>query len=182
MLSDPQIKKQLLLYGVPLALGAAVLVGLGVYRAGLTDQVSTLESRLTALKGQSAQLSRSSESVSDLESKTKDFAVRMPSDVDKGRLLESISHELTSRDVTEIETQGQPGASGTDFSRFTFGLTFQAPFEKVYEIIEAIETKEQIIRVDQMEVRGRARETSDRVSVHMKLSAFASVADAEVSL
>ncbi|MHC4995778.1 MAG: GspMb/PilO family protein [Planctomycetota bacterium] len=156
MSTNPNKTRRLLLYGAPLALGAAALVGLGVYRWGLSERVASLESELKVLRG-------------------------LPSDVDKGRLLEAISRELTARDVTEIQTQGQPGAAGTDFSRFTFGLTFQAPFEKVYEIVEAIEAKDQIIRVDLMEIRGRVRQADGRVGVHMKLSAFASSSKEEVA-
>jgi len=179
---DPQKIKHLLICGLPLAIGAAVLAGAWTYRDGLAGQVVSLESNLASLSQQAAQLEKVSQVVTQLTSQSSAFAQRIPSNIDKGRLLEAISRELTARNVTEIETKGQPQATGVDFSRFTFGLTFQAPFETIYEIIEAIEAKQQIIRVDLMEIRGHVKGAKDRVAVHLKLSVFASTLGQEVAL
>lgn len=174
--------KQLLVCALPLALGAAMLGGAWTYRAGLAQEAASFEARLASLSQQVSQLEQATQSVTQLTSQSSVFTQRIPANVDKGRLLEAISRELSARNVTEIETKGQPQTTGSDFSRFTFGLTFQAPFETVYEIVEVIESKPQIIRVDLMEIRGRVKGAKDRVAVHLKLSAFASTQGQEVAL
>lgn len=110
--------------------------------------------------------------IADLRAELRDSAVQLPEGASPHRVLDGLSDAITKNGVTVYDTAQRPSKRYARFSVTPVDVQFNAGFETAFAVLRSIETSNQPLRVERLELNGSADETTGHVGVSLQLSSF----------
>ncbi|MFN3168521.1 MAG: type 4a pilus biogenesis protein PilO [Phycisphaeraceae bacterium] len=110
--------------------------------------------------------------IAELRAELRDSAVELPEGASPHRVLDGLSEAITSNGVTVYDTSQRPSKTFARFAVTPVDLQFNTGFENAFAVLRSIESSNQPLRVERLEMTGSADETTGHVGVSLQLSSF----------